>query len=156
MGRTEIDGRALDDLTRITLLTRACAVAESAEHLELVDDIFLRGDNRERGALLRALSFLPGPERFRAVAVEACRTNVLSVFEALACENSYPADHFTDPQFNQMVLKALFMGVAVARIDGLRRRQNDELIRMAKGYASERTAAGRVVPDDIGLIIEKA
>ena len=50
-----------------------------------------------------------------------------------------------------MVLKALFNEVALSRIAGLAGRRNAELTRMAADYASERRAAGRTVPADIGL-----
>ena len=36
--------------------------------------------------------------------------------EAIACENRYPARHFPEHGFNQMVVKAMFTGVALARI----------------------------------------
>jgi hypothetical protein len=50
-------------------------------------------------------------------------------------------------------LKALFNKVALARIQGLADRANPELARMASDYAAERRAAGRSVPNDIGLAI---
>jgi hypothetical protein len=53
--------------------------------------------------------------------------------------------------FNQMVLKALFNNVPLARIVGLADRANNELARMANDYAAERRAAGRAIPGDIGL-----
>jgi hypothetical protein len=71
------------------------------------------------------------------------------VFEAIACENPYPAAHFPELNFNQMVLKALFTGVALERVIGLDGRVTPELARMANDYASERRAAGRSVPADI-------
>ena len=51
-----------------------------------------------------------------------------------------------------MVLKALFVGVAVDRIVGLDGRLTPELARMAADYASERRAAGRSVPSDIARL----
>jgi hypothetical protein len=70
------------------------------------------------------------------------------------CENPYPAAHFPEPAFNQLVLKAYFIGVPVLRILGLDRRKTPELRRMAADYASERRAAGRSVPADIDLVME--
>jgi hypothetical protein len=69
----------------------------------------------------------------------------------VACENPYPARHFPDRNFNQMVLKALFNGVALVRIVGLSSRLNGELSRMAGDYANERRVAGRSIPSDISL-----
>ena len=47
-----------------------------------------------------------------------------------------------EPNFNQMVLKALFTDVRLERIVGLDGRLTPELSRMAAAYASERRAAG--------------
>lgn len=144
----------LDDLARAALLLRASECLEPTDHEAFVRDLFLRGDNRERRALLQTLVMLPEPQRFLATAIEACRTNVLTVFEAIAVYNPYPAAHFPELNFNQMVLKAMFMGVAVAAIEGLATRITPELVRMARAYGSERRAAGRSVPSDIDYICE--
>jgi hypothetical protein len=116
------------------------------------DELWAHGDNRERQAVLKALPLLPEPQRFEALAVEACRSNVLTVFEAIACENPYPRRYFAEPSWNQMVLKAVFTGVALARVDGVAERCNPELARMAADFAAERRAAGRPVPDDLALV----
>lgn len=140
---------------RQLLVRHACSVLADAAVEDLVDEIFYRGDNQERAALLAILDQLPEPARFCALASEACRTNVQSVFEAIACNNDYPARFFDDDTFNQMVLKALFIGTSAAAIRGLDARQNPDLIRMAEGYASERRAANRPVPQDVALITRK-
>jgi hypothetical protein len=120
----------------------------------VIDACWRTGDNDERCAVLRALDRLPAPERFVPLAVSACRTNVVPVFEAIACDNAFPATHFTEPAFNQMVLKALFLGVATDRIVGLGDRITPELVRMAAAYASERRAAGRDVSADCQRLAE--
>jgi hypothetical protein len=114
-------------------------------------ECFEQGDAREQQSWLRAIALWPEAAAFLPHAIDACRTNIVPVFEALACENPYPADHFPDRNFNQVVLKAMFNGIALSRIVGLQRRLNAELTRMARDYAAERTAAGRTVPADIDL-----
>ena len=111
------------------------------------------GDSREQTSWLRAAILLPNSERFLATAVDACRTNILSLFEAIACENPYPARYFPDANFNQLLMKCLFNGLAIARVVGLGRRLNTELSRMANDYVDEREAAGREVPSDIWLAL---
>jgi hypothetical protein len=147
-----IEGWGLDELGRATLLALAAERSPSADFQELVDDCYRHGDTRERQAVLRALPLLPEAERFLALGVDACRTSIQPLFEAIACENPYPAVHFPELNFNQMVLKALFTGVALQRIVGLERRVTPELTRMANDYASERRAAGRSVPSDLRLV----
>lgn len=117
---------------------------------------FEEGDAREQQSWLRAIALWPEAGALLATAIDACRTNIVPVFEALACENPYPAAHFPDRNFNQVVLKAMFNAIPLARIVGLNRRLNPELSRMARDYAAERTAAGRSVPPDIGLAIHDA
>lgn len=151
--RTELEGAGLslppgltlDELGRIAML----AALPEAEQEAIASECFHRGDARERRAVLRALPLLPAPSRFVALAASACRTHILPVFEAICCENPYPASFFTDATFHQMILKALFLDVALDRVLGLGERKTPELHRMVHDYAAERRAAGRSVPSDI-------
>jgi hypothetical protein len=142
----------LEDAARLTFLLARHEAARDDEHFFAdASACFEQGDSGEQQSWLRGIALLPGAERFRPIAIDACRTNILPVFQAIACENPYPARHFPERNFNQMVLKALFNGIALARIVGLTDRANAELARMATDYAAERTAAGRSVPPDISL-----
>lgn len=145
----------LDECGRGALILKALGPLPGASRLALASELFYRGEVRERQALLRVLAYLPQPEGLRDLAIEACRTSVQDVFEAIAAENPYPAAHFPEPNFNQMVLKAVFVGVAVDRINGLDRRITPELARMAADYAAERRAAGRPVPADVKYIVDR-
>jgi hypothetical protein len=138
-----------DDLYRVALLVNA---AHEPAFVGLVTEVFRAGDSEERRAVLRALPVLPGPERFVELAIDACRTNVVPIFEAIAAENPYPARHFPDLHFHQLVLKAVFLGVRLPRVLGLAARVDPELARMADDYAAERRAAGRSVPEDLALL----
>jgi hypothetical protein len=139
-------GWGLDEYGRVLLLLPEV-------HASLVHELFVTGDLRERQAVLRALPHLPEPDRFVVTAVDAVRNNAVSVIEAIACDNPYPARYFSDEAFNQMVLKCLFNDVRLGRILGLARRVTPELGRMATAYASERRAAGRSVPADVALVV---
>ncbi len=143
----------LDGLTRSALLLRAVAGLTPGEVESLVEQCYFQGDTRERQAVLRTLPLLPDPARFVPLGVEACRTSVQPVFEAIACENPFPGRHFPESSFNHMVLKAIFIEVAVGRILGLEGRITPELRRMAADYASERRAAGRSVPADVAYVL---
>lgn len=148
-----VEGWPLDQLGRVAMLVIASTRLAPSELERLLGDVHRQGETRERQALLRALPFMIMPERFVDLAVDACRTNELPVFEAIACENPYPAAYFPLLSFNQMVLKALFLGVGLDRVLGLERRRTPELARMAADYASERRAAGRSVPADIDRLL---
>jgi len=145
-------GWPLSAVGRAALSCRLSELLEPAEHFAALVKQFRTGDNAERAALLHALSLFAEPQRFSELAIDACRSHVQSVFEAIACENPYPARCFPEANFNQLVLKAFFTGVAVRRIEGLPGRRTLELTRMALAYASERRAAGRSVPDDLDFV----
>jgi hypothetical protein len=133
------------------LLARAAAAADPGQFVQAATECYERGDSSEQESWLKSIALLPEPARLLPLVIDACRTNILPLFEAVACENPYPARHFPERNFNQMVLKALFNRVALSRIVGLAGRLNPDLTRMAADYAAERRAAGRDVPSDIGL-----
>jgi hypothetical protein len=144
------------DIVRAALLSRALAVAPPSGQPQVVVTLFDGGEIGEQESLLRTLSLLPEPGRFASAGLNACRTNATRVFAALACENPFPASHLPETGFNQLVLKAIFMELSVRRIEGLRARITPELTRMVESYASERRAAGRPVPDDVGYVLSRA
>jgi hypothetical protein len=146
----------LDEVGRVALLLRAGSILPEDGYGDLVEGCYRQGEIRERTAVVRALAILPGCERFLPLAIDACRSHIQPVFEAIACENPYPERYFPEPNFNQMVLKAVFIGVALDRVLGLDRRLTSELARMANDYAREREAAGRTVPTDLELLTQGA
>ena len=145
-------GSTVEGVGRAALLLRATESLPAEAHPNFVHRVYQRGDTHERKALLRALSVLPDPGRFLSTAVEACRTNISTIFEAIACDNPYPFHYFSDLHFNQMVLKALFTESSLSRVVGLPTRITHDLVLMVEDYASERRAAGRHLPEDIALI----
>ncbi len=149
----ELDHWGIDEAGRAVLLLNAAASMPDDDYERVVLQCYEFGDSRERQSWLRALSILPRCERFLSMAIDACRTNIIPLFEAIACENPYPARYFPELNFNQMVLKCMFNQVALRRIVGLKSRLNPELSRMATHYAAERKAAGREVPTDTGMVM---
>jgi hypothetical protein len=145
-----------DDAARAALLLSAAEHSSADSFADAATACYERGDAREQQSWLRAVSLLPDPARFLRLTIDACRTNIIPVFEAIACENPYPSRYFPERNFNQMVLKSLFNSIALTRIVGLQRRLNAELSRMASDYAAERRAAGRTVPADIGLAMTES
>lgn len=155
LGRERVEGTAwcADELGRALLLVTAAGATSSAEVPPAVAELFRAGELREQQALLKALHHLPDAGRFAPVAENAVRTNALSLLEALACENPYPAAHLPELPFNQMIMKSLFNGLKLERVVELKARRNPELARMAAAWKSERLAAGRTVPDDLALVL---
>lgn len=106
-------------------------------------------DVAEAVALYRGLPLYPASEALDAQAAEGVRTNMRSIFEAVAHRNPYPRERFDQNRWNQMVLKALFIGSALAPIQGLDERANAELAQILSDYAHERWAAGRPVTPEL-------
>jgi hypothetical protein len=149
----DFQGRPFHEFGRAALLLFGLERLPAEEHVDFIDDLFTHTDSREQEALLRALSILPNGGRFLTTAVEACRSNVQTVFEAIACENPYPNCYFPESNFNQLVLKAIFTGVPLRRIVALSDRVTPALVSMVSDHVKERTAAGRAVHEDVALII---
>ena len=144
----------LTDWTRLLLVARAAEAGPPGEQPATVLRIYEAGEIGEQESVLRTLGLLPEPTRFVETGIAGCRTNAKRVFEAIACDNPFPAAHFPEHNYNQLVMKAVFIEAPVARIEGLAERRTPELLRMARDYASERRAADRQIPSDVDLILE--
>lgn len=110
-------------------------------------------DEGELRAIYKSLALLPEAERFSTRAAEGCRTNIVPVFESVACDTPFPFTCFDDLAWNQMLIKGLFIGAPLVRIVGLDRRLNPELARMALDLAEERRSAGRVVQPELWMCL---
>lgn len=105
-------------------------------------------------AFVRALPLLPEPAALRPFAEEAARSNVRTIFEAIALDNPFPARHFDEIQWNQLVMKAIFLDSPLAALEGLEERRNGRLTQMARDCLSERRSAGRTIPPDLFRLVE--
>jgi hypothetical protein len=144
-----LEGWQTDELGRVALLLDTAHRVAAAELDHLVEALWARGDNRERQAIVRALPLLPAPERWLVVALEAARTSVRPLFEAIACDNPYPARRFHEIHFNELVLKCLGADLPLARVVGLGARATDALTRDVATYAAARRAAGRAIRPEL-------
>ncbi|EAZ89542.1 EboA family metabolite traffic protein [Crocosphaera chwakensis] len=133
------------DQTVRTLLLLNFHKEDADDYLASVEKLFSAADVAEQIALYQSLPVLPYPEQFKARAIEGLRTNMVTVFNAIALHNPYPADYFEEAAWNQMVLKALFVESHLSQIQGLDSRVNAKLAKMLSDYAHERWSAGRSV-----------
>ena len=128
-----------------TWLILAFFYEDKHKYVATLNKIFAAADVREAIALYQSLPLLPHPEEFKLRAAEGIRSNITSVFNAVALYNPYPAQYLDDLAWNQMVLKALFIGSSLHPIYGLEHRNNEQLSQMLIDYARERLAAKRKV-----------
>ncbi|MGF1672952.1 MAG: EboA family metabolite traffic protein [Rivularia sp. (in: cyanobacteria)] len=138
-----------------TLLVLSLPFKDVEQYLLTLDQVFAAADVGELVALYQALALLPYPEQLRDRAAEGIRSNMTAVFNAVALQNPYPAEYLDNLAWNQMVLKALFVGSPLHLIQGLDERANPELARMLVDYAHERWAAGRDVSPELWRCVGK-
>lgn len=137
-----IDEWTIDQVGRAILVLHWPS-ADADTYQAGLERLLQAGDTAELLALYRCLPLLPWPERWAARAGEGLRSNITAAFRAVATNNPYPAEQLSTGAWNQMVLKALFVGVPLAPIVGLDLRANQELAQMLRDYAHERWAASR-------------
>ena len=136
------------EAARVRLVLARADLAEETFATDL-EDAFRYADEGELRALYKSLCLLPDNGRFAWRAGEGCRTNIVPVFEAVACDTPFPAEAFDDVAFRQLAIKALFIGAPLYRVHGLDGRLDEELARMALDLVDERTSAGRPIPPEL-------
>jgi len=142
----------LDQVGR-TILLLSFPSEDNVKYVATLDKIIAAADVGEAIAFYQSLPLLPHPEKFQLRAAEGIRTNMTSVFNAVAHYNPYPATYLDDLAWNQMVLKALFVGSSLHPISGLEHRNNPQLCQMLIDYARERLAANRTVSPELWELV---
>jgi hypothetical protein len=145
-------GLTVDQAARIAFLLAAAETDEAGFPGRLAE-LYRTAELSESIAYLRGLALFPAPRALLPVAGEGVRSAVQPIFEAVAHRNPYPAEFFDRTAWNQMVLKALFIGSALGPIRGLAERANPELAQVLVDYAHERWAAGRPVSPELWLCV---
>ncbi|MEO1654040.1 MAG: EboA domain-containing protein [Bacteroidota bacterium] len=144
----QLDDWSLPQTARVLLLL-SLSYEDKDHYLKFIEKLFDTGELHELVALYSSLSLLAYPHAWQARAAEGVRTNMVDVFDAIALRNPYPTDYLEENAWNQMYLKAVFMGRPIYKIHGQDQRANEDLARIASDYAHERWAAGREVTPEI-------
>ena len=129
-------------IARIYLLIRVLE-SDKAYFSTKVANLIQVADTGELATFLKFLILLPNAGDYNQVGVEALRTNIDIIFDAIALNNPYPSIYFNDQQWNQMYLKAAFMQRNLRDIVDVAKRANGDLARIISDYAHERWAASR-------------
>jgi hypothetical protein len=115
----------------------------------ILKQLFETAEVSELTSLYLGLPLYPFPEELKPRAIEGFRTNISTVFNAIALNNPYPKNHLDEAAWNQMVLKAIFIGSPLYKIQGLDERSNLTLSGILSDFAHERWAAGRPITPEI-------
>ena len=139
---------SIDQLARVALMT-ASHGGDDAGFATRFDSFCATAEINELIALCRGLPVYPSAHLIEPRAREAVRSGMKPVFEAVAHRNPYPRETFTEDAWNQMVVKAFFIGSTLWPIQGLDERANPRLARMLVGLALERWSAQRPVSGEV-------
>ena len=137
------------------LKRRVVIIDDDPAFAERVDRLCTTAEVTEHIAYLKGFAIFPAPALLYGRAREGVRSAITPIFAAIACHNPYPFDHFDEDAWNQMVVKAVFNGVPIETIVGLRERRNPEVVQMMRDLVSERRAAGRPLPDAVHAYVDR-
>lgn len=140
-------GWSIDQAARISVLL--VAGHAHTQFASLFERLCRSAEVSEAIALYRGLPIYPEQHVLERQAAEGLRTNMPPVFEAIAHRSPFPREQFDEHRWNQMVLKALFIGSSLAPIQGLDERANPALAAILIDYARERRAAGRPISPEL-------
>ncbi|MEU4624914.1 EboA domain-containing protein [Actinoplanes sp. NPDC023801] len=116
------------------------------------DDLYRHGDAAEKLAVLEALPELPLGAEAVPLLHDALRTNDTRLIAAAV--GPY-ARHLDQHAWRHAVLKCVFVGVPLEKVDNLDQRADRELAAMVSALRAEREAAGRRLPDDAHRLLER-
>ena len=150
-----IENWTLDQLCRFSLLMYYPLLS-----VESLTKLISVADTREQISIFKSIPYLENASHFAPIVVNGIRTNIVDVFDAITLKNPYPASYFSQDEWNQMILKAVFMERPIYQIKDIDQRKNEKLAHVLFDYARERWAASRRVTPELwrmisGYITEK-
>jgi hypothetical protein len=144
----------LDRLVRVYFLL--CLESSNQDNFDTqINSLFDTAEINESVALYSALPLFQNPEKWLLRATDAVRSNVGTVFDAIAFGNPFPFHFFPTLAWNQLVLKCIFNEKPIHQIYGLDERVNQDLANTLSDFAHERWAAGRKIPALVWRLVTK-
>lgn len=119
------------------------------QNQKIVQKYFENADINEQIILYKGLFWLDNAPDFVPRLTDGIRTNIVGVFDAIALCNPFPFNYLPEDAWNQMVLKAIFMGRPLYRIYKLQARNNQKLALILHDFIHERWSAGRTVSPEV-------
>lgn len=144
----DVHAWTIEDAARVLLLLAAGERAEG----ELAD-LYRFGDAAERRGVLQALPYLDLGDRAASLIDDAIRTNDTRLIAAAL--GPYATQHLTDDQYDQAIIKCVFVGVPITPLDGLPERVTPNASRMLAAFVLERVTAGRDLPGEVWTVIDQ-
>ena len=145
------------DVARARLIL-ALAAPEPEQLGQRLASLYREGDSEERVGVLHGLGEL---QDAGLVSDEVAAAGLGLIRDALraneprlvaAAMGKFASCHLPQHEWRHGVIKLVFMQVPLAAVDGLDRRHDGELERMARDLVNERRSAGRPIPDDLRML----
>ena len=143
-----IENWRLDQLCRLSLLMNYPLL-----NLRNLTKLISVADTQEQITIYKSIFYLENASQYTPLVVDGIRTNIIDIFDAIALKNLYPTKYFSEDQWNQMVLKAIFMERPIYQIKDIDLRRNEKLAHILFDYARERWAASRLVTPELWRMI---
>lgn len=143
----------IDEAARIILLQTYIDSVQSNRY-DIVWQAYRIGDENEKTAYIKGLCNLDPEGELLDIALHTGRTNNVNLFSAIALHNPYPGKYYDNRAFEQLVLKALFLGLNIIHIKSLQQRLHSDLSNKCMDLVRERLAADRSPPNSIWLAID--
>ncbi|MDR4950991.1 EboA domain-containing protein [Chryseobacterium sp. ES2] len=124
------------------------------QNVAIIQQLTQSADIGELICIYKGVFFLENAFEFVPLVEEGIRTNITSVFDAIALLNPFAAKYLSLNSWNQLVLKTLFMGRPLYQITNLDLRKNEMLAFIATDFVHERWAAGRTVSPEIWRLMD--
>ena len=143
-----IENWTLDQLCRLSLLMNYTLL-----NLQNLTKLISVADTQEQITIYKSIFYLENANQYTPLVVDGLRTNIIDIFDAITLKNLYPSKYFSQDQWNQMVLKAIFMERPIYQIKGIDLRKNEKMAHILFDYARERWAASRLVTPELWRMI---
>ena len=138
------------NMARVLLMT----ALDISVNKKILINFFEIAEMKEQTSLYKGLYVLLNASEFEGQYAEGIRTNMVNVFDAIACGNPFAKAYLQEDAWNQLVLKSLFLDRKLYTIQGIDQGKNENLANMLQDFVKERWAAGRQVSFEIWRMIE--
>lgn len=143
-----------EQLTRFLFFTHTLSCCHELQRKELTELCFHFADDIETISIVKGLHIVDTEGDLIQHVIKLSHTNYPPLFSALALDNPWPATHLSTEEFNQLVLKALFLDLDASQIINIKQRHNQALSILATDLIRERIATKRQPPQSILSVIE--
>jgi len=139
----------IDQAVRVVFLANMNPLLPN--HRLWIDRFFTTADQNELVAIYQGIFYLPVPQFWLDKALFAARSNMTSIFLAIAYQNKFPCLYFSEDAWNQLVLKTLCLNFALSPIIGLTQRMNSNLREIFYENVLDQWAANRLVNPELWM-----